>query len=311
MSDLLRPLLDSNELESDEPELYALLNAARGERPPTNALPTLAAVLGATSVVATVALTGADVAAHSAAAVAAGSGGGSAFLTASLVAVGKYFAVGVGLGVLAISSVPYLLSATEPESAVAAVVRPREARLRADAPVALPMRTLGDADQASEPRAPERVERSVSAARPAVVSSLRDARAAAEPREVVPPTVLAEPAVPAPAVPLAVAAAPASDWARAAPTTPASSLAAEVAVLDRARAALARGDAGAALSAVAEYQGMPRSKILDREATLLRIRALDAAGQRALASQLAEDFVRAHPESRDMAALKVLTAKRP
>jgi|RhiMethySRZTD1v2_1073278.scaffolds.fasta_scaffold131261_2 hypothetical protein len=88
--------------------------------------------------------------------------------------------------------------------------------------------------------------------------------------------------------------------ARAAPSaTPprALSLPEEVALLDRARAALAAGDAKRALEILDEHGRVPGGAMLAAEAGLLRIQALSRAGQAQKAAQEARRFIDANPGS--------------
>ncbi len=71
----------------------------------------------------------------------------------------------------------------------------------------------------------------------------------------------------------------------------------EIALLDQARSALAGGDGKGALRHLATYsQRFPRGE-LSAEATLLRIEALAATGQRQAAESLARRYLATHPNS--------------
>jgi TolA-binding protein len=83
-------------------------------------------------------------------------------------------------------------------------------------------------------------------------------------------------------------------------------LAEEVAILQRARAALLSGDAGGALSTLREYNAQPRSPVLATEANLLQIQAFLKQGDRATAKRLARRFVASHPDSHHVASLREL-----
>jgi hypothetical protein len=106
---------------------------------------------------------------------------------------------------------------------------------------------------------------------------------------------------------LAAARAETASAARAQPKN--ASLALEVQLLDRARAALLAGDAIGSLSVLDEYQSGQRSGILAPEAQVLRIQVLERLGQTGAASALARDFVRRHPGSRHAAALRPLAER--
>jgi hypothetical protein len=79
------------------------------------------------------------------------------------------------------------------------------------------------------------------------------------------------------------------------PRTP--SLEAELALLDRARAELARGEPATALSSLDDYDAALKGTRLALEARLLRIQALAAHGNRTEASKLAREFIARHPDS--------------
>jgi outer membrane protein assembly factor BamD (BamD/ComL family) len=70
-----------------------------------------------------------------------------------------------------------------------------------------------------------------------------------------------------------------------------------VALLDPARASLAKGDATNSLAAIEQYQrAFPRG-ILAQEAAVMRIEALLVAGDRGGAQQLADAFALTYPTS--------------
>lgn len=75
------------------------------------------------------------------------------------------------------------------------------------------------------------------------------------------------------------------------------SLAAEVASLDRARKALSTGNSSAAFAELSDYQRQFPRGAMGPEATVLRIEAMSAAGDRSGARSLAERFLAAHPAS--------------
>ena len=91
--------------------------------------------------------------------------------------------------------------------------------------------------------------------------------------------------------------------------TPASSaLAEQVATLDRARAALASGDAATALHEIAACEARyPRGALVE-EAEVLRIEALLAEGDRAAAARVGARFLSAHPSSPHAAHVRALVA---
>lgn len=75
-----------------------------------------------------------------------------------------------------------------------------------------------------------------------------------------------------------------------------STLAEELAMVDLARAALARKDAAQSLRLLDEYAHRFSPRRLDTEATVLRIEALSAAGDRATAARLGQTFLIRHPQ---------------
>lgn len=71
----------------------------------------------------------------------------------------------------------------------------------------------------------------------------------------------------------------------------------EIAVLDRARAAVRAGDGKGALAALADYQRRFPRGTFAQEVTVLRIEALVQTGQTGGAQSLGKKFLAAHPES--------------
>jgi TolA-binding protein len=105
------------------------------------------------------------------------------------------------------------------------------------------------------------------------------------------------PVIPAPTAETSARKQPVAAGGSAVPPIASSSLADEVGALEGARAALARGDADAALRALDRYRATFPRGVLSQEATVLRVEALSRKGDRAAASDLARRFVDAHPES--------------
>ncbi|MEO6600445.1 MAG: outer membrane protein assembly factor BamD [Polyangiaceae bacterium] len=91
--------------------------------------------------------------------------------------------------------------------------------------------------------------------------------------------------------------------------TSASSLRAEVAALDRARSALARGDAPTGLTELETYAAHFPRGALAQEATLLRIQALTMTGERAQAQKAARSFLASHPSGPHVEKLRELLDK--
>jgi hypothetical protein len=73
-------------------------------------------------------------------------------------------------------------------------------------------------------------------------------------------------------------------------------MAAEIALIDRARRALARGAPDDALGLLDQYQRDFGNGTLANEARVLRIEALAKRGDRARAKQLASEFMQSNPD---------------
>ena len=109
---------------------------------------------------------------------------------------------------------------------------------------------------------------------------------------------------------------PAPQQAKATPPPPAESpapidprrLAAEVALLDRARTALG-SDAAAALAILDEYKHAFADGALTAEADVLAIEALIAHGERAAAAERAQTFLATYPRSPLTKRVKSLLAR--
>jgi hypothetical protein len=107
-------------------------------------------------------------------------------------------------------------------------------------------------------------------------------------------------AIPVPTPPVSTAvpsAAPRSSGALAAPSSAPGDLREQIALLDRARAALRAGSGGAALAELDTYRKrFPRGEFA-QEVTVLKIEALVQNGQMDSARALGKRFLAAHPES--------------
>jgi hypothetical protein len=91
-------------------------------------------------------------------------------------------------------------------------------------------------------------------------------------------------------------------------SAPKPTLADEVALVDRARSALASGDFGGALRAVSEYESRFPRGAFTQEAEIVRIDALARSGQRAAATRAAKRFVAIYPSSAHAARMRALAA---
>jgi len=90
-----------------------------------------------------------------------------------------------------------------------------------------------------------------------------------------------------------------------------SSLSEQVQSLDRARVALASGDARAALVEIVHYRRAWPDGVFLTEASVLEIEALAKRGERTLAAIRAQAFVNAHPDSPQAQRLRALIAAPP
>jgi hypothetical protein len=91
----------------------------------------------------------------------------------------------------------------------------------------------------------------------------------------------------------------------------APSIAEEIANLERARRALAAGDAGKALQELDAYERNARVRALGTEAAVLRVEALLQAGRRESAVALARRLLAAQPNGPHAARLRSITASSP
>jgi TolA-binding protein len=88
-----------------------------------------------------------------------------------------------------------------------------------------------------------------------------------------------------------------------------ASLAAEIRVLDQARAALTAGDTNRASQLLDAYAANRPSSTLSQEAALLRVRVLLNRGQRPAAAALARRIIALHPESAHVESLRRLASE--
>jgi hypothetical protein len=93
---------------------------------------------------------------------------------------------------------------------------------------------------------------------------------------------------------------------RASIEAPRATLTEEIALLDRAREAVARGSASSALAALDEHDRTFPGAALGPEATVLRVEALSLRGDRPAAVRLGRAFLAAHPESPHASRLRSL-----
>jgi hypothetical protein len=86
----------------------------------------------------------------------------------------------------------------------------------------------------------------------------------------------------------------------------ASALAYEVALIDKARVSLRGGDARAALAALTRYDAERQTRVLDREAAVLRIEALRLAGRSSEAREQAQRYLDRYPADAHATGLREL-----
>jgi hypothetical protein len=305
-------------LEDDLDEFEReLLRSARVDEPDARAIARAAFALG----VGTSALT---VAAGSAAATATATavpGTGTAIGTFSklgTLAVIKWLSIGVVGGLVTTSGVEIARTAivSSPDEPAAAVARSRPIAMAASprpasdlSPIPVPPAPADTADEGQVPRAlafadvpldpppaperaaPPKLARSGSNALPAAAPAAAAARAAAAP------------------VSTASFTPPATN--SAAETPKVVSIAEETAMLDRARRALASGNAAAALTELESYDQRARARALSTEAAVLRIEALLQAGQRASAVALAQRLLALQPNGPHANRLRSIVASSP
>lgn len=143
----------------------------------------------------------------------------------------------------------------------------------------------------------------VASAPPSAIPAPRLSHAAVMPAEL--PPLVAEPMVSAPG-PTAISSAPRPSASRdPQPSGNDTDLAGERALIERARMALARGQAASALEALDAHRAQyPRGR-LGEEREALAIQALSAAGRSAEARKRADAFVRVHPNSVFLPAIEL------
>jgi TolA-binding protein len=125
------------------------------------------------------------------------------------------------------------------------------------------------------------------------------AQVAAPPPQATPAIEAIEPASTVGDLPVAPVAAPVATQSRALKASPAASadITGEIAAITLVRGALDKGDARGALASLDRYQQDYPRGTLAPEATVLRIGALQMAGDRSRAKSLGESFLKAHPKS--------------
>jgi hypothetical protein len=311
--------MDPTRLLEDELDEFerALLRSARVDEPDTRAIARAAVALG----VGTSALTVAAGSAAATATVTAVPGAGTAMGTFSklgTLAVVKWLSIGVVGGLVTTSGVEIARTAIvkspdEPAAAVAPsrpIARAASPRPASDlSPIPVPP---APGDTAAEELAPpteafadvpvDPPPAPVRAATPKVARSGSDAVPAAAP---------AAAAARGAAAPVSTAAFTPPAANSAAETPRVVSIAEETAMLDRARRALASGNAASALNELESYDQRARARALSTEAAVLRIEALLQAGQRASAVALAQRLLALQPNGPHANRLRSIVASSP
>ena len=282
----LRPLLSQHD---DEFEL-ALLRSADHDEPSGRGKLRIAAALGigvGAAASSLAAASGSAAAVSSGAATASGVSGAGAKV--GLSAVLKSLAIGTATGAVTLGTLHYADMLPAPFRATPSVVSqaaPRPTPAAANPVLSVPAPT-GGADsvgvaEASRELAPN-------------VGTDRRRQKLDRPKPVAPPEPVAEPALPE-----AVAEPEPSEAPKA------QSIAGEIAEIDRIRGRLRDGQAAGALSDLERYFRSSPTRVLQTEASLLRIDALVALGERQRASTLAREFIARQPTSRYAERLRQL-----
>jgi TolA-binding protein len=260
-------------IEEGPPQaIERLLNAAAAERPPEESMSRALTVLGVGIGTASAASAAGATTAGGAAAASTGKAT-SVFAASALVkwglVAGAVTAVGVTGRAVVIAkseqvSAPLVLAASAPKARALAPLSRTPVVLPVPAPEPAPTVEVVPVPGPAEPM-------------PAVPS---------EPHAVVPPH-----AAPAPA--------PVAAPAVAAPEAPmdAERLAEEVALVDQARGALARGDGAAAIAALDEYEARFTQRKFVPEALYLRMESLRKLGRTGAAQAVAQRLVAGYPKS--------------
>jgi hypothetical protein len=211
-------------------------------------------------------------------AAAAGSGTVAKAVAASAPwALGKSILIGAVAGVLTVT-------------ASEVVPRLRDGRAEHAANHAPPARLVEASPRATSDRAPLPTETAI----PSATSSSPGGAPKLAPPVVVAPSSARE--VPTAAYPASISDPP--------PTRPRAKVAEQIASLDRARAALAGGNAARAIALVDEHEAAYPGGALAQEAMVLRIEALVKLGRRSEAQELGRAFIGAHSLSPHVATVR-------
>lgn len=242
--------------DDTEPTARALVRHGLDEQPPEGALDRALSGLGLVGMAA-----GAAAGAAGGALGTSASGAGTGSLV-SAATIAKFVVGGALVGTVAAGGAMHVLSSRAPAPAP---VAPAAARVAP--PPRAPSRVRAVAVATAKPEAPRAPHQEVA----------RRAKALSAP------------------LPLPPAPAPAPS-AAAFPVSPEDALKAEVALIDRARAALARGDTSEALMLLARHQKQYPSGALTPEAFVLELTTLERAGRGDVARARARAWLATHPD---------------
>ena len=256
---------------SSELELE-LLQSARFDAPSPQARRRAMVALGVGGAVGASATIAGTTAAAGATATATAAGASATAATGAGLLVLKWVGIGAIAGLVTAGGIDQAMQARQPRPAAAAVTRTAEPGTRAES-------TGGALGASGKPAAPASEPTLDDAPAPRDEPGPRDAKPA--------------PAAKATSAPSAPAAPPLAD---------------EVAALDRAREALAGGDAAAALRQLEQHDRRFSSGALGPEAMVLRIEATSARGDAAAAARLGREFLAANPQSPHAARVRSIVA---
>jgi hypothetical protein len=298
-----------DEVELLEKQLFQSLSR---DEPPVKAKHVAAAALGLGSA----ALTSATAAEGAAVA---------AVVKASPLLLVKWVGIGTVVGVASIGAIRYSMprsNAVAPHAVATVAAAPAQARdtiARTGGERAAPETEVNQAPspEAPSPEVPSRVApahegrvaQDVSPELPAAKPAA-DVAAHARPSRATPAGLAANDAPAAPIPGALTNAAPSQlDPASPTPAITSSQLAAEVAMLDQARGAVAAKSGERALEVLGRYARQFPAGTLNLEATVLRIEALFLTGATAPAAALAREFLAAHPSSTHASHVRRLLAE--
>ena len=276
----LKPLLES----SPNPATRSLLRAALPDKPPSDARRRTAITLGVVTTAAVAATSGGATAAAAGTSI-AGLSTASSASTGMAIAAAKWLAGGLVMGSLVSGGAALVGDPSSRSTSVSSVTTSAEASVPRASGIE------GRASHALAPAQPARVERAHSEPDRKPASSTAEKSSSPNARTTPRATANSGPQA-------ALAPIPSSAATRG--------LGREVALIDAARRAVARGDANGAMSQLDRYSKVRETQILDREARLLRIDVLVLRGERERAAVLAREYLRQLPNDPHSGRLRKL-----